>query len=221
MTTANGEIQHPAKFSECLLPKFATLLRGARNVLDPMAGTGKLACIKAYGYTGRVVCNELEPEWADSYAVDEWHFSDAAAMEWANDESFDAICTSPTYGNRMADHHHARDGSRRFTYRHLLGRMLHPANTGQLQWGTTYREKHTAIYRECLRVLKVGGLMVINISDHIRQGRHIFVTDWHSTALQGLGLTQVDDLLVSTPRMGYGAHRGLRVNAEHILIFEK
>ena len=31
------------------------------------------------------------------------------------DATFDAICTSPTYGNRMADHHNARDSSPRLT----------------------------------------------------------------------------------------------------------
>lgn len=40
------------------------------------------------------------------------------------DEAFDAIITSPTYGNRMADHHDARDNSRRLTYRHS---GTHPA----------------------------------------------------------------------------------------------
>ena len=51
------------------------------------------------------------------------------------DVTFDAICTSPTYGNRMADHHEARDGSPRDTYRHVLGRPLTPGNSGALHWG--------------------------------------------------------------------------------------
>ena len=36
----------------------------------------------------------------------------------------DCIVTSPCYGNRMADHHDAKDSSRRITYKHKLGRDM-------------------------------------------------------------------------------------------------
>jgi hypothetical protein len=112
--------------------------------------------IKEHGFTGKVVCNELEREWVETstHNVDEWHIGDAANMAWAESNSFDAICTSPTYGNRMADHHNAKDGSKRVTYKHFLGRDLNEANTGKMQWGENYRQKHLEIYKECGRVLK-------------------------------------------------------------------
>jgi tRNA G10 N-methylase Trm11 len=130
-------VKHPATYTNCFIPKFAELLNGCKNVLDPFAGTGKIALIKNHGYNGLVVCNEIEPEWAETsqYKVDEWHIGDAANMSWAADKSFDAICTSPTYGNRMADHFDAKDSSHRITYRHYIGRPLNNNNTGKMQWG--------------------------------------------------------------------------------------
>jgi hypothetical protein len=67
-----------------------------------------------------------------------------------DDATFDAICTSPTCGNRMADHHEARDISPRHTYRHVLGRPRTPGNSGALQWGDgiageEYRALHVAV----------------------------------------------------------------------------
>jgi len=54
------KIHHPAKFTDRFLPIFAHLLKDSQNVIDPFAGTGKLALIKTHGYTGKVICNELE-----------------------------------------------------------------------------------------------------------------------------------------------------------------
>lgn len=56
-------VKHPAKYTDTLIPIFADLLRDCPNVLDPMAGTGKIGQIKEHGYKGYIVCNELEPEW--------------------------------------------------------------------------------------------------------------------------------------------------------------
>src|SRR5690606_6685178 len=116
VTVATMPPRHPAKYTDVLLPVFARILRGhgAQSVLDPMAGVGKIGLLRDYGFAGRIVANEIEPEWAaQAPAHVEMHVGDAANMTWARDGEFDAIVTSPTYGNRMADHHNARDGSRR------------------------------------------------------------------------------------------------------------
>ena len=137
----------PAKYTDSFMPIFAKLLKDSPNVLDPMAGTGKLALIKNMGYVGKVICNEIEKEWVcDCYPVDEWHFGDAACMNWLDDNSISAVCTSPTYGNRMADHFNAKDTSRRMTYKHRLGRDLDERNTGRMQWGGEIQEqKHGSL----------------------------------------------------------------------------
>ena len=206
-------IKHPATYTNSFIPKFAELLIGCENVLDIFGGIGKLALIKEHGFTGKVICNELEREWAKTspHNVDEWHIGDAANMRWAESNSFDALCTSPTYGNRMADHHNAKDGSKRVTYKHFLGRDLNEANTGRMQWGDKYRQKHLEIYKECARVLKNGGLMILNVSDHIRKGQVVNVVKWHKEALTNFGMKLIDEIKIETPRMGFGQNAKSRV----------
>lgn len=215
-------IKHPATYTNSFIPKFAELLIGCENVLDIFGGVGKLALIKEHGFTGKVVCNELEREWVETslHNVDEWHIGDAANMAWAESNSFDAICTSPTYGNRMADHHNAKDGSKRVTYKHFLGRDLNEANTGRMQWGEKYRQKHLEIYKECARVLKNGGLMIVNVSDHIRKGQVVNVVEWHKDALTNFGMKLIDEIKIETPRMGFGQNAKSRVQHECILVFK-
>jgi len=213
-------VKHPATYTESFIPKFAELLSGCSNVLDPFAGVGKLALIKDYGFKGRVVCNEIEREWAEmgKYNVDEWSIGDAANLQFANCE-FDAICTSPTYGNRMADHYNESNASKRITYRHYLGRPLSEGNTGKMQWGEEYRQKHVEIYKECLRVLKSDGLMILNVSDHIRKGQVVNVVEWHKETLLSFGMKLIDEIKIETPRMRFGQNYNSRVRHECILVF--
>jgi len=215
-----SSVKHPAKYTDSFIPKFAELLNGCANVLDPFGGVGKLALIKEHGFNGKVVCNEIEPEWVESseYDVDQWSVGDAANLQFANNE-FDAICTSPTYGNRMADHFEAKDGSKRITYRHFLGRPLDENNTGRMQWGKKYKQKHIEIYQECLRVLKPNGLMIVNVSDHIRKGQVVAVVEWHKQALLNFGMKLIDEIKIETPRMGFGQNAKSRVQHECILVF--
>ena len=215
-----SSVKHPAKYTDSFIPIFAELLNGCNNVLDPFGGVGKLALIKKFGFNGKVVCNEIEAEWAETseYDVDEWSIGDAANLRFANHE-FDAICTSPTYGNRMADHFEAKDGSKRITYRHFLGRPLDKNNTGRMQWGEKYRQKHIDVYKECLRVLKPSGLMVVNVSDHIRKGQVVAVVEWHKQTLLDFGMKLIDEIKIETPRMGFGQNAKSRVQHECILVF--
>lgn len=220
-------VEHPAKYNDALLPVFAGLLEKyrAKSVLDPMAGTGKIAALRDYGFRGRIFAVELEPEWATGsvgqYRPDVIHVGDAANMPYFKDGEFDAIITSPTYGNRMADHHNAKDKSKRYTYKHCLGRDLHPENTGAMQWGPQYREKHEAVWRECVRVLKPGGLFVVNVKDHIRDGKLQPVSLWHVTTLRRLGCSYVERIKVPVPGLRNGANSDLRVGEEDVWVLTK
>lgn len=69
----------------------------------------------------------------------------ALHLPWP-DGTFDAICTSPAYGNRMADRYSETGESERLTYAAMLRRQLHPDNAGQLQWGQRYRDFHLAAW---------------------------------------------------------------------------
>ena len=214
--------KHPAVYTDKFIPIFADKLNGCSNVYDPFAGTGKIALIKEYGFSGEIYCCEIEPEWTRQFdGVDFWFIGDSAGTKFLPENKFDAICTSPTYGNRMADHFNAKDSSKRITYRHFLGHPLKEENTGRMQWGEKYQNKHIEIYNELSRVLKVGGKFILNISDHIRKGEIVNVSDWHKNTLIRLGFNVIDDLKIETPRMGFGQNRKLRVSHERIIELRK
>lgn len=218
---------HPAKYTDSFIPIFAKLLMDCKTVLDPFGGTGKLNKIKAFGFRGEIICNEIEPDFAkledkDCICfVDKWNIGDAEKMDFLNDESVDAICTSPTYGNRMADHFKTTSNRKYMTYTHCIGHDLNEGNTGKMQFGNAYMDKHMRIYKECNRVLKKGGKFICNVSNFIRGGVEVDVVSFHKKALENNGFCFVKTLSVPTRRMGFGQNREQRVQHEKIMVFEK
>jgi tRNA G10 N-methylase Trm11 len=202
---------HPAKYSVEIRALLMKILRNHRRILDPFAGVGGIHRLWLAGETYGI---EIEPEWAVMHSRTQ--VGNALYLPWP-DEHFDAICTSPTYGNRMADHHEARDSSRRNTYRHVLGRKLHSDNSGQLQWSDDYREFHVRAWREATRVLQPGGLFVLNISDHIRNWRQAPVSDWHIETLISMGFVLRAKHEVRTQRQRYGANASARAACEYVI----
>lgn len=205
--------RHPAKFSDPILEAMADMLVGVKGVaLDPFAGTGKVYVLSRPDL--RVTGVEIEPEWAnlDPRTV----VGDALSLP-LRDSSLDAIITSPTYGNRMADHHDARDSSKRNTYKHAIGRDLHPNNSGAMQWGSEYRRFHMRAWLEAYRVTKKGGLMLVNLSDHIRKGEVQPVTDWHVRTLEDIGYKVREVRTVYTSRYREGSNSSVRVPFESVV----
>jgi len=227
---------HPARFSKGILQTVAPLLEtearnleGHLSVLDPFAGVGGIhtlardgcrpeGAILGDGISIRTVGVELEPEWAAQHP--RTLVGDARALPFT-DATFDTVVTSPTYGNRMADHHNAKDGSKRVTYRHTLGRPLTPGNSGAMQWGERYRQLHRRAWEEVQRVLVPKGLFLLNVSNHIRQGEEVPVVQWHMDMLAGMGLALVSDTRVPTARMRFGENRARRLGFEHVMCLRK
>ena len=210
--------RHPARYSDELIPVLAQCLRGTTRILDPFGGTGKIFKLSFWLPGAQIEALEIEPEWA---AYDQRiTVGNALDLPWPNDY-FDAICTSPTYANRMADHHNARDASMRNTYRHALGRPLSPDNSGALQWGEKYREFHRRAWAEADRVLAPGGLFVLNISDHIRKGKRQPVSEWHVSTLLAMGYRLLERHDVKTRRNLHGANSEKRVESEWVLKLRK
>lgn len=211
-------IRHPARYSDAILQTMARYLRAGWLVLDPFAGVGGLVRL---GFTGaRIVLNEIEGNVIAQAQGKCRVMGNALALPFAAG-TFDAVVTSPTYGNRMADHHRARDASRRNTYYHAFGGALHCDNTGLLQFGAAYRERHAQAWGEVTRVLKRGGLFLLNVSDHIRDGRRVYVSKWHLDTLRGMGLTFQVCHPVKTPRLRCGANWQARCAVEYVFVLAK
>lgn len=219
---------HPAKFTDVIIETIRSLLlveRDARDydltVLDPFAGTGKIHLLDSpfLGISTRGV--EIEPEWADLHP--QTLVGNALALPFRTG-SLDVVATSPTYGNRMADHHNAKDDSKRMTYKHRLGRDLHPESSGALHWGPKYFEFHERAWAEVTRVLRPGGLFIINVKNFYRTRtvkgtrvtEEVEVCQWHLDLITRLGYSAEADIAVPVRGMRMGANHKKRVNHEMV-----
>lgn len=208
-------MKHPAKFSESILGVIGDVLdyndfQG--RILDPFAGTGRVHEFNNWNDGVHTFGLEIEPSWAAMH--ERTQVGDATKIPWP-DRWFDAIVTSPCYGNRMADND-PRDTC--ITYRSALGEPLADNNAGGMQWGDQYRLLHGKAWRECARVLKPGGLFILNVSDHVRAGVRQRVAGWHLYYLGLLGFHVHDVVPVPTRRMKRGANHEARVAAELVVV---
>lgn len=194
--------------------------RAVTRLLDPFAGTGLVHTVADRLHVDSIGV-EIEPEWADLHARTLCADSRTITRDLVGE--FDAIVTSPTYGNRMADHHNATDLSDRGTYKHRLGRELAAGNSGAMHWGDEYRQLHETVYSICTALLSPGGTFVVNVKDHVKDGRRVPVAAWHLSTLLALGLSFVDDASIPSKGLGgaVGDNAADRIGVEHIYILAK
>jgi SAM-dependent methyltransferase len=217
-----GEVKHPAPFSMAVLRVIKELLdarfadQKSTKVLDPFAGTGRIHYLTEYGYDTAGV--ELEPEWAK--LNDRTKVGDALKTGFRKG-TFDAIATSPTYGNRLADSYEASDPDRRHSYHFDLGRAPSEGSSAVLAWGDEYRAFHAKAWIEALRVLKGNGRFILNIKDHIRDGAWQDVAAWHCDVILGLGFRLVAIRPVGTKGVPSGANANVRSEAELVIAFDR
>jgi tRNA G10 N-methylase Trm11 len=187
------------------------------SVLDPFAGTGRiheLAMPSLITTTGV----EIEPEWAAMHP--NTRLGNALELTQMFSEPFDAIITSPTYGNRLADHHQADDPSIRRSYKHDLGHDLHPDNSGQLHFSKDYMAFHVKAWDQVYQVLKPNGWFILNVSDFIRKGKIIPVVQWHLDTLC-YRFKVLEHRYVGTYRMKFGQNAQARVSHESVILMKK
>lgn len=253
VTTIKTEVPpHPAKFSAPILKELSgalSVLPPARRkpwvVWDPFGGVGGVHSLATDLVT--TWATEIEPEWAAAHP--RTVVADALRAPF-RPGTFDAVVTSPCYGNRMADHHEAKDPcsaclgvggtggkylsdwrecpkckgtglSLRNTYRHKLGRPLSPGSAAGLQWGDDYRTFHEEVWGEVWIMLRRGGKFFLNVSDHIRKGQVMPVVRWHQDTILDMPFEMLGKIKIPTQRNRQGSNGNLRVDAEYLLIFEK
>lgn len=207
--------KHPAKYTDALMSAFVKMSHGCNKILDPFGGTGKVFLLNRWYPNVEIQAVEIEPEWA---AINpRTTHGNALALPW-QDNYFDAVCTSPTYGNRMADKDF-RDTSITKTYSAFIGKPLHPDNSGQMQWGREYKEFHVKAWQEASRVLCPSGKFILNIKNHIRDGVEQLVTEWHIETLLSLGYELVEHKKINTPSMRFGRNGEKRIEYESVILF--
>jgi hypothetical protein len=249
---------HPAKFPKRVLDRLREMLAverervGHLKVLDPFAGPGGIhelaeETVETYGV-------EIQPEWAAAHpsticgSVLELPSIFPAGL-------FDVICTSPCYGNRMADSHvaaevcsacggtgivgetydthrcEACDGTgkrdhHRNTYAHSLRAagvepVVSPDNAMVIQWGPAYRVLHTKAWAAGHHVLRPGGLVLLNVKNHIRSGVEQRVIEYHLNDWLVRGYTLEEARRIPTKGLPDGANAKTRTEAELVLALRR
>lgn len=225
--------KHPAKFSDEIIDVIRDVIAkyNIHTALDPFAGVGKIFdAIPEVAWTGI----EIEQEWADQHPLIIHGDSIEVIRHWMNVQSelwqFDAIITSPAYGNRMADQSMLPDRGAGLkytynTYAYKLGRVLNDNNGARYSWhgsqGKKYRLLHRKVWMLCVRLLAPGQYIILNVSNYKRDDKIEPVAQWHCDVLTGLGMELVERVPIKTKRNRQGANGDKRVRHEWVYVFRK
>ena len=217
--------KHYTRYNAAVIAAIEARIGDSKRILDPMAGTMERLRELEQPDRGwhRVHGNEIEQRWVDGYPHKRLRQGDARDLPY-KDEKFDVIIVSPSYGNRDSDRSGEWwDNPDRKTYAAALGKNPDPLSLCVPFTDPRYKAGHTLAWAESVRVLKTGGLFVINLKNHVVSSTIQRVSQWHRTILRDvLGLEEIDDTSVATPGRHSGAHSEKRAeNIEKIYIFSK
>lgn len=226
---------HPAMWSQAILEALDEMVPPGRY-LDPYAGTCKINTIAADNR--RFYCVEIEPEWAARYV--EWTPLDGSpvlepftgdCLKWMkiwkrNGTQFDGVVSSPVYGNRMSDHHNAKDASRRRGYRFQLGRMPTEGSTGVMYfWQLRFKDHHQKAVKLIGKLVRPGGYVFWNVKNFYKTVNGIEieydVLGWFVTEFEKRGFEIEKVVDVGTPGFREGENYEIRKAMEHIIVGRK
>lgn len=229
MTTTNWPdtfTDFPCAYSTVILEALDRLLPASGTFLDPCAGSGRCFDLERPGRT--IVGTEIEPEFAALHP--RTIVADATALPFAT-ASFTGGYCSPSYPNRMNGDYTApgwtKDPTGRRNYslsKRWLARdadaTLHAHNTaryGERRHPGTYWLIHALIWAEVARVVRPGGIFIVNCKDLPRME----VTEPHVALLVDTGFTITHRERVHPPGYRNGAHASLRVDHEDIVVLTR
>jgi SAM-dependent methyltransferase len=216
---------HPAPYSDCILTAIDEALPAAGVFLDPMCGSGRCFELERPGRV--VVGGEIEREFAALHS--KTMVADATRLPFGAG-AFDGGFTSPAYPNRMAGDYTGPGwtknpkGRRNYSLsKRWLARdervVLHRHNTaryGVKRGIAEYWDLHLRIWGEVGRVVKPGGVFVLNAKDL----PGMTVVDGHVEMLEAAGFAVEYRMPVFPPGYRYGANRH-RVDHEEIVVMRR
>lgn len=218
---------HPCQYSGPVLDAMARSLRreakrlsmGRKQllVLDPCAGTGLRVMNHPMFDEHAWLGIELE---ASFIAPEAWWVAPGDMTDVSlPDHVIDVYCTSYVFPNRMTDSFIQAEGNEweYITYSHKARAnrndrtyRLAPTNAGALRWGEPYRELHSRAIAEGIRVLRHGGLFVVEMKNHMVKGEIIPVTEWFVEEFKRQGCKIERKARVGVPGNRKGANREQR-----------
>lgn len=225
---ADPKVEHPAKFSKRCLAEIALLLGPYTpgRLLDPFAGVGGVHTLAALGW--ETVGVEAVAKWAAAHPDTIHGDSTELCPGLFAPDSFDAVVTSPTWGNGLnqrAPNANAGDG-KRYTYPDIAGERMADTNTGGARFGKTergtYRRLHVVIWPQVVRALRPDGILVLNCRDSSDgSGGVRAVTGWHIEQLQRCGMRLGAMSCVTARGMAWGERRRWVGDGELLVVMHK
>lgn len=212
---------HPAQWSEPILAAIAPFLADlGMPVFDPFAGTGvrlgRLCDELGLPFSG----TEIVADFIVDQRVQQGDSTLPEAYPWNRELT---ICTSPVYPSGVADHFHARDASKRHTYRQALHSILghdeplDDRNMGRwsVRQGKRAWEKYRNLAVEATTWWRWPA--IVNVKDFwVGQDCFPLAAHW-KTFLENRHYT-VGSFSVSCPGNRHGANGQRRVDHETVLV---